>query len=859
MAHPRCALAYFAAVTAILIGSAALGAERRPAGKFRFHKLGHKVVLAREGRPRVVIVVTDGAPAPVRFAGDELKEHLDLMTGGSFQVVKTIPADGKAIVLGDCAQARVAGIDVTRIARDGYAIRTVRDTIFIAGPDDTTARSEVLLSIKKPFPRRASRYAMEQAIGAATWDFNCGTLYGVYRVLEELGVRWFFAGAKGRVVPERGDVDVPALSMDEEPVYLLRKVGTPTWQWYFLDSPRIRRMVNRQEYEDLGWDGNAVRLWFLRMRHSSEWFAFNHRPPRAQLEQRYGREHPEYFAVRPSGARDLAPETGRTGHLCYTHPGVAEITKRDIDAYFAGKTGEEMGFSAHSLKLNPFNRGWSANAFYGRTVSLLPHDSFRGCECANCLKLTHKDRDRPHWHSELVWRFVVNMAQWMEQAHPDKLIICLAYASYSEKPDFLDRLPENVVVGMCPANYARTANIVDEKSYADLFRMVGEWSRLNERPMLIWLHHLYRYRRERRIGMPMLLTGLWGRLFRDLAEHANLMHIEMDPDSPMLEHLNHYVMLKLLYNPNLDPAALVDDYCRSLYGPGAKIVRPMLADIEARCAAMAKAQANNIDAWEKHFTEDVMKGYREQTDALLRGAKRTRHEEPARLFSTYFVGAMERGRALYVRNVKEVAKSREANVSIRQLVGKIKVDGELDEPGWERSSRRTFISNVDGQKTKWPTEVRFLRAAEHLYFGFTCHDPNTPQLSDKLGEADSVEIFLDPDHDHDSDYFLQIDLAGRVTYEQYFQGGGEPPDKTWKSGLRCAVKRYEDRWVVEAELPRKGIRRGLDRPEGRPWGANFCRTTFHPPRPEDQFSCWSPLIRGRFHQPDLFGHIFFVK
>ncbi|GAH49341.1 unnamed protein product, partial [marine sediment metagenome] len=52
---------------------------------------------------------------------------------------------------------------------------------------------------------------------------------------------------------------------------------------------------------------------------------------------------------------------------------------------------------------------------------------------------------------------------------------------------------------------------------------------------------------------------------------------------------------------------------------------------------------------------------------------------------------------------------------------------------------------------------------------------------------------------------------------------------------------------------------GLERPDGRPWGANYCRSMQNPPRPEDRFSSWSPLIRGKFHQPDLFAHIFFVK
>jgi hypothetical protein len=30
-----------------------------------------------------------------------------------------------------------------------------------------------------------------------------------------------------------------------------------------------------------------------------------------------------------------------------------------------------------------------------------------------------------------------------------------------------------------------------------------------------------------------------------------------------------------------------------------------------------------------------------------------------------------------------------------------------------------------------------------------------------------------------------------------------------------------------------------------------------PPREADRYSSWSPLLRGKFHQPDLFGHLVF--
>ncbi|MBT3380646.1 MAG: DUF4838 domain-containing protein [Lentisphaerae bacterium] len=817
------------------------------------------VTLATGGVPQCVIVVPQDAPAPVRFAGQELKEHLDAMTGGSFPIVPDMPPRGASIVLGRLPGA-VRTVSPTRpIARDGYIIGTIGNTIYIVGNDNTTEKSEILFKVKTPFGRRAGRYAMTQQLGAERWDFERGTLYGTYRFLEELGCRWFFAGEKGRVVPQKRDLIVNTFSLHEEPAFILRKVGREMWQWYMVKSSRVNRVLDVEEYEDLNWDGHALRLWMLRIRGSSEWFAFNHRPVRMDLERRYGKPHPEYFALRENGERDLLPQTGRTGHLCYTHPGVIDITKKDIDAYYAGTNAKDLGFSDHRTTLGLHNRGWPASAIYGRSVSLLPHDSFRGCMCPNCLAITHTDKPRPGQHTELVWQFVTKMADWMKTAHPNSFITCLAYSSYSERPENLNALPENIVVGMCPARYARTANDVKEEHYQDLMRMVGEWSGLNERPMLIWLHHLYRHRNERRRGMPMLLTSLYERLFRDLTPHANMMHIEVDSDSLTLEHLNRYVMLRLLYNPTLEAADLVQDYADSYYGPGGTIIGDLLRDIETRCLAAATGSANSIDFWEKHFGEKTVAVYRKQTDRMLALVEGTPHEEHGQVFSRWFLGTMEKGRALYVRDVKSVAESKGSSISIRQLHGEITIDGKLDEDGWARSALlNRFLSNADGKPTAQKTELRLLRAQEHLYFAFTCHDPLTRELPTKKGDVDYIEIFLDPEHDHDSFYQLLIDTEGRVG-SWYHEGAGEPADATWESNIDVAVQRHDGRWIMEIRLPRAGLKDGLHRPVGRPWGANFCRTMARPARPEDHFSCWSPLLRGRFAQPDLFAHIFFVK
>jgi hypothetical protein len=232
-------------ITLAALASECEAAPARKGGLFRYSRGEHTISLSENGQANAVIVVRKEAPPSARFAAEELKEHLDLITGAKFQVTDSIAAGKAAFVLGECPEARQAGIVVSKIARDGYQIRTVGQIIFIVGPDDRPTKSEVLFKAKTLFGKKPGRYAMERDLGAATWDFERGTLYGVYRFLEELGVRWFLPGEKGRVIPEKMNLKFQAIDLHEEPAFILRNAGKATWQWYQLNGAYIKRFVDR--------------------------------------------------------------------------------------------------------------------------------------------------------------------------------------------------------------------------------------------------------------------------------------------------------------------------------------------------------------------------------------------------------------------------------------------------------------------------------------------------------------------------------------------------------------------------------------------------------------------------------------
>jgi len=154
-------------------------------------------VIVQENQAHAVVVLTPDAhawqppaksrrrrksePAPgpyadVRLAADELCTHLELMTGVKLETVaKGTDLAGRIPIYLD--QAADPGLDKLIKAKGSdpasFAIVVTGDSVSVRG-----------LSAE-------------------------GTLFGVYDLLEQLGVRWFMPGDLGRVVPKLKTVAIP--------------------------------------------------------------------------------------------------------------------------------------------------------------------------------------------------------------------------------------------------------------------------------------------------------------------------------------------------------------------------------------------------------------------------------------------------------------------------------------------------------------------------------------------------------------------------------------------------------------------------------------------------------------------------
>ncbi len=814
--------------------------------------------IVKDGKVSAAIVVPEKAPEPVKFAADELAFFLEKMTGQKIPVVNTVAEDKNtlSIMLGESEEAEKAGVKVSELASDGYIIKSVGNKIFIAGKDSSGENADIRKKLDEV--SKASFNQQKILMSPGNWTFERGTLYGVYRFLEELGVRWFFPGDQGTVIPSVKELVIKPLNIKEEPHFISRQIGEGNTRPVNLKDKSI--LFDQEQIGELGYTPANNILWSLRQKTSSSTIPLNHMPPNTGWVERFGKTHPEYFAVLENGKRDIDLNNPRyRSHQCYSEPGVIKTIVEDIEAYRRGDNAVTRGIPQELADKSPFSNGWSSYVFNGNISSVLPQDSFRACYCEKCKTLLPpEDTDRMIQHSKQVWTYVDKSGRELMKKLPDHKITCLAYQTYGLPYENMPKLPENVIVGFCGGIYKNPYNLVDEGNYQKLLGIIQSWKSVSSSPLAYWLHNLYRHNAPQKYGVPMYLPHLLAKLWKDLAKNGKWIYVEEEKDSVMFEHLSSYIMAKLSYSPELDVDALLNDYYEKFYGPkAAPIMKNIFDDIEKQCMKIGRASSGSIDIWEKYFNSEVLKNYAMQADEALKLASGTEYEKNVKLFSKHYLGLMQKGYDQYDRNVKKVLDKKGASASICAIRGPVKIDGILDEETWNYPTRTvTMRNNIDGKKTEWSTEVKLLRSPDKLYFGFTCHDPETLKRSDKEGKADSIEIFLDPDHSHDAYYQILIDTAGRIT-DMFFEGGGEPGQAAWNSRAEVAIKKYDDRWVVEIALPRSSFNNGLTPPVDRPWGANFCRTMLNAPNQNDRYSCWSPLLFGFFRQPDMFGHIYF--
>ncbi len=143
-----------------------------------------------------------------------------------------------------------------------------------------------------------------------------------------------------------------------------------------------------------------------------------------------------------------------------------------------------------------------------------------------------------------------------------------------------------------------------------------------------------------------------------------------------------------------------------------------------------------------------------------------------------------------------------------QALAEIRIDGELNEPEWERAQVFTDFRVTQPYTLgapRYPTEARLLGTPQGIVVGFRCtHPPSTPrQLAQTPRDADNngdrVNIYIDFNADAQVAYNVTIALAGSLQDATLTNENQYSTD--WDSDVEYAITQTEQEWFVEVLLP----------------------------------------------------------
>jgi len=181
------------------------------------------------------------------------------------------------------------------------------------------------------------------------------------------------------------------------------------------------------------------------------------------------------------------------------------------------------------------------------------------------------------------------------------------------------------------------------------------------------------------------------------------------------------------------------------------------------------------------------------------------------------------------------------------------IDGALNDPCWAKAPVVSGFTRYNKPKLmEVQTSLRVGYDEKWLYFGVHCDEPNAAKLTPAAAGRDShgcfrgetVEVFLDPTHNHADYYQFAVNLAGSF-YDS------RQHDASWNSTAKLATKVVKEGWELELAIPWKEV--GIEAPKpGMVVGFNVCRDRYAGGGRE--WSNWSQTM-ANFHDPARFGHL----
>lgn len=330
-----------------------------------------------ENNKVTAIAITTKASDREKLAAHEFIAYLSKITGREIPLLNvedSVISDG-TIAIGQLAvrSGLVTSEELDSVRNDGFVIKINKKTGAICGYRDL------------------------------------GTLYGVYELLKQLGVKYYAHDCE--VIPQSESLTIPNILISKKPSYDLRSIFKLDVYFHKMKpSPKLGYTPS----DDLGYPGDLgapeERNWV----HSASFLI----PYRM-----YGKEHPEYFALQKNGQR-YKPGMTPPGHLCLSNDSVKKLSS------------ERLLFLIEKQKERSF---FVVTHGDGRSESW--------CQCKSCKAL---DAIPGNHMTDRFLQYVNYNARSVAKTYPDKKILTLAYTEATSRPPVKILPDPNLMVMYCP-------------------------------------------------------------------------------------------------------------------------------------------------------------------------------------------------------------------------------------------------------------------------------------------------------------------------------------------------------------------------------------------------------------------------
>ncbi len=351
-----------------------------------------------------------------------------------------------------------------------------------------------------------------------------GTMYGIFTFLEKyLNCRWYTKDV--HEIPQQSTIILEPINDRQRPAFEYRMP--------FYTEALDQTWATHNKINGYGADlpeevGGKVKYAGGRLGHTF----YSLVPPK-----KYFDDHPEYFSlVKGKRVKDR-------GQLCLTHPEVLKISIREIERW---------------LKDDP----------EASIVSITQNDWEDWCECEQCKALDEKEES----HSATIVNFVNTIADSFAGKYPNVYFDTFAY-TYSQKPPKTLNVRDNVIIRICHMNPCCDAHPLTAcERDADYVEHLRTW-RTKGGQMYVW-HYVTNFSHY------LMPLPNFNALKEDIRFYyqEGLTGVFCQGDSHPggggeWAELRSYVLAKLLWDPDIDVDAVINDFMQGVYGKAAAPIR----------------------------------------------------------------------------------------------------------------------------------------------------------------------------------------------------------------------------------------------------------------------------------------------